>query len=212
MGVSGGVSRTSKVRAQPVVGTKLASRGDPKGHPAHQGIKFIVETTARPCFDERYRPMTKQEYRLIDVHHDEPILKAFMLFVQSAHAVLKYADAHFYREARLSLIKYMVLHILSTNGGTLTPSEIAQRTLTVRSNITALADRMKRDGLISTKRNRRDKRLVNIRLTNKGRNVLTQATPLARDIANQVMLSMSEGDAVVLDRLLRVLRQNAHPG
>ena len=71
---------------------------------------------------------------------------------------------------------------------------------------------MKRDGLISTKRNSRDKRLVNITLTNKGRNVLTQATPLARDIANQVMPSMSEGDAVVLDGLLRALRQNSHSG
>ena len=143
---------------------------------------------------------------MIDVNHDEPMLKDFMLFVQTAQAVLKYADNHFYRKARLSLIKYMVLHILDTKGGTLTPSEIAQRTLTVRSNITTLAGRMKRDGLISTKRNSRDKRLVNMTLTNKGRNVLTQATPLARDIANQVMPSMSEGYAVVLDKILGVLR------
>ena len=132
--------------------------------------------------------------------------------MQTAHTVLKYADAHFYQEAGLSAIKFIVLQILATNGGTMKPSEIAQWTFRERHNITTLVRRLERDGLVSTKRNDADKRFVNIVLTAKGRKVLKQATPVAREIVNRVMLSISEGDGVLLEKSLQVLRQNAHHG
>jgi len=135
-----------------------------------------------------------------------------MLFVQTAHAVLKYADAYFYRKARLSVIKHMVLQALVNNGGTMTPSEIAEWMLRERHNITTLADRLKKDGLVRVIRNKKDRRAINITLTDKGREVLSQSAPVAREIVDQVMLSISEGDAVLFEKPLRVLRQNAHDG
>lgn len=33
---------------------------------------------------------------------------------------------------------------------------------------------------------------------------------MAKEIVHQVMVSIDEGDAVLLEKLLRVLRQNAH--
>ena len=149
---------------------------------------------------------------MIDVDHEDSILRTFILFVQAADAAMKYADAHFYRKGGLSVIKYMVLQILAANGGTMTPSEIAKWTLREPHNITTLVDRMKRDGLIRAERNTRDKRSINITLTDRGREVLVKATPTAREIVNQIMLSISEGDAVLLEKLLRILRKNAHNG
>jgi len=125
---------------------------------------------------------------------------------------VKYANAHFYKEVGLSAIKFIVLRILATNGGTMTPSKLAQWTLRERHNITTLVDRLEQDGLVSTKRDDRDKRFVNITLTNKGQEVLTQATPVAKKIVDQVMLSITEGDIVLLEKSLGVLRQNAHHG
>lgn len=110
---------------------------------------------------------------MIDIDHTDPVLKAFILFVQTADVTLKYANAHFYKKAGLSVIKFIVLRILATNGGTLRPSEIAQWTLRERHNITTLVERLERDGLVSTKRNDRDRRFVNVTLTDKGRRVLT---------------------------------------
>ena len=132
--------------------------------------------------------------------------------MQTADAVLKYADAHFYRKARLSIIKYVVLQILATNGGAMTPSQIAEWTFRERHNITTLINRMKRDGLVRVDRNIKDKRFVSVSLTAKGRKVLKQAMPVAREIVNRVMLSISEGNTIPLERSLRVLRQNAHDG
>ena len=147
---------------------------------------------------------------MIDVEHEDAVLRTFILFVQTAQAVLKYADAHLYRKARLSTIKLIVLLGLASNNGVMTPSEIAEWTQTERHNITALVKRMGRDGIVTTERNSSDKRRVNVTLTDKGREVLSQAMPVAKEVVSQVMLSITEGDVVRLEKSLRVLRQNAH--
>ena len=147
---------------------------------------------------------------MIDIDHEDSILRTFILFVQASDAVMKYANAHFYRRDGLSAIKFMVLRILAANGGTMTPSEIAEWTFRERHNITTLVDRLEKDDLVMTERNDEDKRSVNIKLTNKGRTTLNEATPTARDIVDRVMLSISGSDAALLERLLRILRQNAH--
>ena len=71
---------------------------------------------------------------------------------------------------------------------------------------------MGQDGLVTAERNNVNKKLVNIILTDKGREVLKQAMPIARKVVNQVMSSIAEGDAVLLEKSLGVLRRNAHYG
>ena len=156
--------------------------------------------------------MANMPHRLIDVNHDDTILRTFILFIQTARAVLKYTDADLYRKARLSTIKLIVLRTLDSNNGVMTASEIANWTQTERHNITVLMERMRKDGLVTTERSSRDKRIVNISMTDKGREVLSQTMSAAREIADHVMSSISEGDAVPLENSLRILRQNAYDG
>jgi len=148
----------------------------------------------------------------INVDHEDVVLRTFILFVQTARAVLKYTDAHLYTEARLSIIKLIVLRALATSNRAMTPSEIAEWTQTERHNITALIDRMRQDGLVTAERNSSNKRLVNITLTDKGRATLNRAMPVAKEVVDQVMLSIDEGDAALLEKHLRTLRQNAYDG
>lgn len=150
--------------------------------------------------------------RLIEVDHKDTILSSFMLFVQTAQSVLKYADAYLYRKMRLSVSKLIILKALDRNREGMRPSELADWTNTERHNITTLIKRMKQDGLVTTERNSIDKRLVNIKLTDKGQEVLGQAMLVAQEIVEQVMLSINEGDAVLLKEKLRIMRQNAHHG
>ena len=145
----------------------------------------------------------------IDVDHEDAVLRTFILFVQTAQVVLKYADAYLHRKARLSVSKLVVLKALASNGAMM-PSKIAEWTNTERHNITALVNRMKQDGLVTTERSSSDKRLVNITLTDKGREALNRVMPVAKEIVDHVMLSIDEGDAALLEKLLRVLRQNAY--
>jgi len=94
----------------------------------------------------------------------------------------------------------------------MTPSQIAEWTQTEPHNITGLIDRMRQDGLVTAERDSSDRRLVNVALTDKGQEVLSQAMLVAREVVNQVMSSIAEGDAALLEKQLRVLRQNAHNG
>ena len=150
--------------------------------------------------------------KLIDVDHEDAVLRTFILFVQTAYSILKYTDTLLYRKARLSASKLLVLRVLASNGGVMNPSQLAEWTQTERHSITALVDRMKQDGLVTVERNSRDKRFVNITLTDKGREVLSQAMPVAQEVVNQVMLSITKGDTSILEKVLRVLRENAHNG
>jgi len=156
--------------------------------------------------------MSNRVHRLKDVEHEDRILRTFILFVQAADVIMKYANTHFYRKEGLSVIKVIVLRVLAAHGGTMTPSEIAEWTFRERHNITTLVERLKRDGLVRVERNIKDKRFLSVTLTAKGRKVLKQAMPVAREIVNRVMLSITEGDAIPLEKSLRVLRQNAHDG
>ena len=156
--------------------------------------------------------MANRVHKLKDVDHEDRILRTFILFVQAADVTMKYANTHFYRKEGLSVIKVIVLRVLAANGGTMAPSEIAEWTFRERHNITTLVGRLKRDELVRVERNDGDKRFINVTLTAKGRKVLKQAMPVAREIVDRVMLSISEGDAILLEKSLRVLRQNAHDG
>ena len=86
----------------------------------------------------------------------------------------------------------------------MSPSDIAEWIFRERHNITTLIERLKRDGLVRIERNNRDKRFVSVSLTAKGRKVLKQAMPMAREIVDQVMPSINEDDAISLEKPLKL--------
>ncbi len=159
--------------------------------------------------------MFNRRMRLIDIDEvEEPdsILRTFILFSQSAREVLKYVDAHLYREAGLSIVQLVALQAMKHNNGVMTPSGIAEWTQTERHNITTLIRRMKKAGLVTSERSIYNKKVINVTLTDKGREVLDGVMPVARKIVDQVMLSFTEDDATLLEKLLKLIRLNAHSG
>lgn len=149
---------------------------------------------------------------LVDIEVENEVLKTFMLFIQTGETVLKYADAKFYNGANTSAIKYAALKILNKNDGTMTHTQLANWLFKEPHSITKLVERLKRDGLVVTKRQTRDRRAINIIITDKGREHIEEATPTARELAGQVMSSISEEEAAQLGEMLGTLRQNAHQG
>jgi len=147
-----------------------------------------------------------------DIEHEDAITRTYILFEQTAHEVQKYSNAYFYRKARISAIKFITLKILASNGGTMTPTQISQWISRERHDVTTLVRRMRKEGLIRTSHNKEDRRSKHIILTDKGREVLDLVTPVAKDIINQVMLSISKAGATSLEKSLGTLRQNAHYG
>jgi DNA-binding MarR family transcriptional regulator len=145
-----------------------------------------------------------------ETREPDAIIRTFILFFQTAREVQKFADSFLFREARLSLVQFITLMSLEANNGVMTPSEIAEWTQTERHNITTLVRRMLKDGLIETKPDSNDRRIINVFITKKGRDILKRGTPLAKEVIDKVMLSMTENDAIQLEKLMRFMRLNAH--
>ena len=149
---------------------------------------------------------------MINVYHDDAVLRTFILFVQTARSAFRYADAHLYRKAHLSIIKLIALQALVSNNGVMIPTAIAEWTQTERHNITTLIRRMEKEGLVTIERNTVDRRNVNVTLTDKGREVHSRAMPVAREVVDQIMLSMTEDDSNLLEKVLTGMRQSAEHG
>jgi DNA-binding MarR family transcriptional regulator len=153
--------------------------------------------------------MPERVPELIDLNIPNPVWSAFVLFMQTAETVLKYSDAQLYEKEKMSSVKLAALQLLDMHNGTMIHSALAAWMFKEPHSITKLIERLKRDELVVTVRDTIDKRAINIEITDKGRKLLRETVPLAREVAERVMSSISEEDAIELGKLVSVLRQNA---
>jgi len=138
--------------------------------------------------------------------------EAFILFIQASRVVNKYYNTFLQRNLGLSVSQFAILTVLNDNGGIMNPSAIADITFTERHNITVIVDRMKKAGMVMTERDPHDKRLVNVMLTDKGREVCSNAKPVAYECIQQIVSVLSDDNAILIQRPLRILRQTAKDG
>jgi len=147
-----------------------------------------------------------------ETQEPDVIIRTYILFVQTARDVLTYVDAQLYREVNSSLTQMVVLQALSYHNGVMSPSDISSWTQTESHNVTTLIRRMQRDGLVTSERSRRNKRIVKVMCTDKGRQVLAQILPVAGKIVDRVMGSFGKDEAARLEKLLKTMRLNTCSG
>jgi len=81
----------------------------------------------------------------------------------------------------LSSAQLFVLQQLRSASGPLTPGELAQRTLTHQSSVSAVLRRLAEAGLVKKATSRRDRRRSELRLTGKGERAVRGAPALAQE-------------------------------
>ncbi len=101
---------------------------------------------------------------------------------------------------------YGVLYALQ-GGKEATPSQLRHYVLSGVSNVTALIDRMVRDGLVRRWHDEDDRRKVKICLTERGEEACQQVVPGHVAWVKKTMSIFSEGDLKQFDRLLGRLWQ-----
>jgi DNA-binding MarR family transcriptional regulator len=146
--------------------------------------------------------------KIVSIHHPNPVIRTHMLFIQVALAAIKYSDSRFYHEHHLSMIKYIALKVLELNGGTMKHSELARWTNTKKHNITTLVDRMKEEQFVTTERSTKDKRVIEITLTDKGRKTYQESKPSEQSIIKELMKGMSEWDIRNFEKILLGIKTN----
>jgi MarR family transcriptional regulator, 2-MHQ and catechol-resistance regulon repressor len=98
--------------------------------------------------------------------------------------------------------QFNVLMELAATGGRLPHCQLAQGLLKSPANVTALIDRMERDGLVRRVRGERDRRTVLVEITEGGWDALRQAAPAVFETERSMLGSLSNADRTNLARLL----------
>ena len=128
---------------------------------------------------------------------------------------LDLADAHFLEDFEgatltegLSMSAYNVLRILRGNPDGHPRTEIAQRMIYRRTDLTRLIDGLIRRGLVERLRGRRDRRLSVTRITPKGLKTMTRLDPLINDAVDRYRRKLSVREWDELSRLLEKLYED----
>ena len=113
----------------------------------------------------------------------------------------------------LSSSQYNVLRILRGSGGEGTPcQEIAAQMINHMPDITRLVDRLEEAGLVERQRTRADRRVVLVKITRKGTDVLTELDRPVLALHKKLLGHLSRAELTELNRLLVKVRQRNQHG
>ena len=146
---------------------------------------------------------------------DNPLLKAWLLLHQTYNLVLKSEDVVFARLG-LSTQQYAVLIAIKHFRGWVTQVDLANWLDRRCSSISMLLYRMEEHGLVERVRDIRDRRSLRVVMTDKGENVLEQATIVSWQLVQEVLSRISEEELrmliEILDRVREDVFDNLSPG
>ena len=134
-------------------------------------------------------------------------LEALVSLVQTAAAVDKFLDAEL-RNYGISKAKLLLMKILVTKGGRMTPTALSVESFRSKHTITALVDGLERDGLVRRERCSDDRRSLDVTLTDKGREFLKDTLSACDEIGYIAMGHIDGEQAKQLKALLDQIRQS----
>jgi len=94
---------------------------------------------------------------------------------------IRESSSHSQQRTGLSAAQLFVLQHLQAAGGTLTPGDLARRTLTHQSSVSAVVRRLVDAGLVMREQTPRDRRRVALSLTSAGRAAARKAPAVLQD-------------------------------
>lgn len=108
--------------------------------------------------------------------------------------------------ADLSLPQFNVLMVLgATPGGELPLFELNEHLVSSAPNMSWISNRMEELGLVRKQRDKGDRRVVLIKLTERGWKALAQAAPLVFEAERQLLAGFSRTELTTLGNLLSAL-------
>ena len=125
--------------------------------------------------------------KLIEIDHEDPVLRTFMLFTQIGQAAHKYSDDRLSKNSNLSAPMFVALKALIMSGGLMSYSKLGESTEATLNPIAGLVGRMIKAGLVSRERSPANRRFVLLMITAKGRKAFDQASPVCRRITESVI-------------------------
>jgi DNA-binding MarR family transcriptional regulator len=131
-----------------------------------------------------------------------------LAFLDTTAEVYAAFDTRFERFG-LSAGKFTILMQLYTAKRELPPSEFASRAHVTRATITGLLDRLEREGLVERQNHPRDRRMLTVHLTDKGKTLVESMLPGHFCQTRELMASLTKSEKKTLVELLGKLKLGA---
>lgn len=128
-----------------------------------------------------------------------------MAAVRTGEAFLALANRRL-RAHGLSAGARQVLAVLDGEGGSLSPTVIADRLIITTASMTSLLDTLERRGLVQRTPDVQDRRRVVVTITAEGSRAIRRLIPEMLALQDEVTAGMSPPDRTELVRLLNILR------
>ena len=128
-------------------------------------------------------------------------INAYIKLQRAANATMARAGRHL-ASVNLTKGQYGVLDAL-LYFGPLQLGQLAEKVLKSDGNMTTVVDNLERRGLVERERNREDRRVITVSLTEAGRQLISEVVPVHVAVLVEVMSILSPVEQEVLGRLCR---------
>ncbi len=130
------------------------------------------------------------------------------LVVRTARSMKKALDTRL-TEIGVTAVQYTVLNTLAHTDG-LSLSEVGKRVYLDKPAITGLADRLENDGLVERQRNSKDRRVIKLYLSPKGRRLLGRMNDIVNSVDEELTSVLSSSELRSFREMLDRIWNNAN--
>lgn len=137
---------------------------------------------------------------------DSPVEEALINLLRTGDQIQNRLG-RFFREYGITSSQYNVLRILKGEGDRLPSQEIAARTIQVVPAMTGLLDRLESQELVVRERCPNDRRVIYIRLTDKGAELVQKINEPMKEIHQELLGHFNEQELAQFSALLEKARE-----
>jgi DNA-binding MarR family transcriptional regulator len=135
----------------------------------------------------------------------ENLILTTWLMIHRADALLKRCEDKVFGEYKLNAERYAVLVTIQYFGGSAKPSEVARWLERSPNSVSMIADRMVKAGLVKRARDKSDRRVVHLTISDKGKDALKPATLAGWEFIQEILSPLSHEDRRTLTSLLKMI-------
>ncbi len=132
---------------------------------------------------------------------DDRHQRLLLALLRADHEVIK-ACNRVYRRFGVTYHQFQILRILQDADQPVSQGTIGEHLLVSRANLSGLVDRMGKAGLLRRRTSRKDRRVVRVDLTDRGREVLAVLEPVRDSVESILFAELDDGDTERLVDLL----------
>ena len=141
---------------------------------------------------------------------DKTPLGTLLSVLMSFEVLSRYLEVEL-RQYDATLIRFHIMSTLFTNGGEMTPSEIAESVFREKNSVTAVLNTLERQGVIRREPSADDRRSVKVVITDKGWKEANRLNPIAQELSREALSCMKKEKVAELVDTMRDLRESLLP-